>query len=337
MSKLRLAYASACDYDRTRSLADGRVQPEGIDLNFMVLPTVEEVFWRTARYQDFDSSEFSLQSYLVAKANAHAPSLPLVAIPVFPSRAFRHSAIFVNRRAGVEKPEDLAGKIVGVPEYQLTAATWVRGILQHEYGVYPEDIHQWCTGGLEQPGRTERVALELPASVKIKPIPGNRTLSDMLKTGDIDALISPRIPSCFLDDPSNVGRLFEDYPGVEQEYYRKTNIFPIMHTVVLKKDVYESNRWIARNLLRAFDDAKTIALEQAYEGSVLKYTMPWMISAIEEQRSTLGTDPWPYGVEQNLETLEALTLYSYEQGLCKRRVDMEELFVPETLGQDSRT
>lgn len=336
MTRLRLSYAGTYDYDRTRALADGTVRPEGIDLNFMILPTIEDVFWRTARYQDFDSSEFSFQSYLVAKASSQGDGLPLIAIPVFPSRVFRHSAIYVNAQAGIDKPEDLKGKTVGAPEYQMTAITWVRGILQHEYGIHPEDIKAWRTGGLEQPGRVEKLKLDLPPGVKVQPIPSDQTLSDMLEKGEIDALITARMPSCFAQGSPNVRRLLEDYATVEKEYYKKTGIFPIMHVVVIRKDVYEANRWIARNLQHAFEEAKNVALKQAYEIGVLQFTMPWMIPAIEEQRSIFGGDPWPYGVEQNVKTIEALAQYSYEQGLSKRKIGVEELFAPETLGGDSK-
>lgn len=336
MTKLRLSYASTYDYDRTRALADGTVRPDGIDLNFMVLPTIEDVFWRTARYQDFETSEFSFQSYLVSRASKRGDTLPLIAIPVFPSRVFRHSAIFVNAHAGIEEPEDLKGKTVGVPEYQMTAATWVRGILQHEYGVHPEDVHAWRTGGLEQPGRVEKLKLNLPEGVTVEPIPTDRTLNDMLDKGEIDALVTARMPSSFVEGSPNVRRLFEDYPAVEKEYYKKTGIFPIMHAVVIRRDIYDSNRWVARNLQRAFEEAKNLALEQAYEGGVLKYSMPWMVHAIEEQRTLFGEDLWPYGVEKNVETIEALSQYSYEQGLSERKVDVEELFAPETLGGDSK-
>ncbi len=302
----------------------------------MVLHTIEEVFWRTARYQDFDASEFSFQSYLVAKASAQGDGLPLVAIPVFPSRSFRHSAIYINANAEIEKPEDLKGKTVGVPEYQMTAATWARGVLQHEYGVHPEDVGTWRTGGLEQAGRVEKLKLNLPSGVKVEPIPSDRTLNDMLEKGEIDALITARMPSSLVKGSPNVRRLFEDYPAVEKEYYQKTGIFPIMHTVVIRQDVYEANRWIARNLYGAFEEAKDLALDQAYEAGVLRYSMPWMVHAIEEQRALFGENAWAYGVEPNLPTIEALSQYSYEQGLSERKVSAEELFVPETLGGDSR-
>jgi 4,5-dihydroxyphthalate decarboxylase len=336
MTNLRLSYASACDYDRTRALADSRISPVGIDLNFMVLSTVEELFWRTALYQDFDASEFSFGSYLVGKTSTQDHFLPLIAIPVFPSRAFRHSAIFVNAHAGIERPEDLKGKTLGVPEYQLTAITWARGILQHEYDVHPEDIRAWRTGGVEQAGRIEKLVLDLPPGVNIEPIPKERTLNEMLDAGEIDALISPRMPSCFINGSPNVHRLFENYPAVEREYYEKTGIFPIMHVVVLRQDVYEANRWIARNLYSAFEEAKDIALNQAYESVVLRYSMPWMLHAIEEQRSLFGADPWPYGLEPNVETIAAFIQYSYEQGLIKRKIDVEELFAPETIGTGSK-
>lgn len=336
LTKLRLNYASAYDYDRTRALADGTVRPDGIDLNFIVLPSIEDVFWRAARYQDFESSEFSFHSYLMSKASAHGDTLPLIAIPVFPSRVFRHSAIFVNTNSDIEKPEDLKGRAIGVPEYQITAATWARGILQHEYGVHPEDFRVWKTGGLEQPGRIEKLQINLPEGINVEPIPTDRTLSDMLDKGEIDALITARMPSSFVKGSPNVRRLFEDYPTVEKEYYKRTGIFPIMHTVVIRQDIYDSNRWVARNLQDAFEKAKNLALKQAYESGVLKYFMPWMVHAIEEQRALFGEDLWPYGVEKNMKSIEALARYSYEQGLSEREIGAEELFAPETLGGDPK-
>lgn len=336
MTKVSLDYASTCDYDRTRALENGTVKPVGIDFNFMVLPTIEEVFWRTAIYRDFDSSEFSFSSYLVAKASSEGNRLPLVAIPVFPSRSFRHSAIYINVNAGIEKPEDLKGKTVGVPEYQMTAGTWARGILQHEYGVHPEDVKVWRTGGLEQGGRIEKLKLNLPAGVKVEPIPTDRTLNDMLEKHEIDALVTARMPSNFAKGSPNIRRLFVDYPAVEKEYYQKTGIFPIMHTVVIRQDVYEAHRWIARNLYDAFNEAKNIALEQAYEAGILRYSLPWMLHAVEEQREIFGENAWAYGVEPNLATIDALALYSHEQGLCERKISAEELFAPETLGGDSK-
>lgn len=331
MNRYYLSYASASNYDRTQPLADGTVRPEGIDLNFMVLSTVEEVFWRTALHQDFGASEFSLGSYLVGKAGDRGYPLPIVAIPVFPSRSFRHSSIFVNAHAGIEEPGDLKGKAIGVPEYQLTAITWVRGLLQHEYGVYPEEVRAWRTGGLEQPGRAEKLSLDLPPGVKLEAIPAGQTLSGMLDTGEIDALISPRMPTCFTEGSPNVRRLFEDYPKIEKEYYKRTGIFPIMHVVVLRKDVYEAHRWVARNLYDAFERAKNVALDEAYDSVALKYAMPWMLHALEEQRSLFGGDLWPYGVETNAPALESFIQYSYEQGLAKRKIDVEELFAAETL------
>lgn len=336
MTQLRLSYASAYDYDRTQPLADGSVRPEGIDLNFMVLPTVEEVFWRAALYQDFAASEFSFGSYLVGKTSNRSDSFPWVAIPVFPSRAFRHSSIFVNVHAGIESPEDLKGKAIGVPEYQLTAITWARGILQHEYGVCPEDIRVWRVGGLEQSGRQEKIALDLPPEVNLEGISEKQTLSDMLDAGQIDAVISPRMPSCFRRDSPNVRRLFEDYVSVEKSYYQKTGVFPIMHTVVIRRDIYEANRWVARNLYEAFEKAKNFALERAYDSVALKYAMPWMLNALEEQRQLFGEDFWPYGLEENLKTVESFVRYSYEQGLISHEVTAEELFAPEALGNSSK-
>src|SRR5499427_9156095 len=247
--KLRLALA-CWDYDRTQALQSGLVQPEGIDLTFLAQP-VEETFFRMLRYREYDCAELSLSSYAMTLA---ADDPPFIAIPVFPSRFFRHSCIFVSAKSGIRQPKDLAGRRVGVPEYQMTAPVWIRGILQDEYGVDPASP-EYLSGGEEEPGRDEKLKLDLPAKIRLEAIAADKTLSRMLADGEIDALHTARIPSTFASRPGAVRRLFEDYVEVEKSYYRKTRIFPIMHTVVLRRDVYEANRWIAQALLKAFVQA----------------------------------------------------------------------------------
>ena len=329
MAKIQLTLACS-DYDRTSALALGDVKPEGINLNYLRLP-VEEIFWRMLRHQEFDVAEMSLSSYLMQRSRNDNFS----AIPVFPSRYFRHSCIFINTRAGIERPEDLAGKRVGVPEYQMTAPLWQRALLQHEYGVHPSAIHCF-QGGLEQPGREEKVSLNLPANITIQPIKSDQILSQMLEAGEIDALLSARAPSTF--DSNNlvssggvVRRLFPDFKQVEQEYFRKTGIFPIMHVVVLRKDVLERYLWAAGSLYKAFCRAKDQLFEQLADTSALRLSLPWLAAELEETRRLMGADFWPYGVDANIKTLEAATQYSHEQGLTPRKLTVEELFVPGTL------
>ncbi len=323
MPNLQLVLACG-DYDRVRPLRDGAVRPEGIELTFLPLPP-EEVFWRQLVHREFDASEMSLGSYVLGRSNG---DLPLVAIPVFPSRMFRHSAIFVNAEAGIARPEDLRGRRVGVPEYQLTAAVWVRGILQDAYGVRPESL-LWRTGGLEHAGRREKLPVAPPPGVRVEPIPADRTLHDMLESGEIDALVSPRTPESL--GRGRVRRLFPDYRAAELEYFRRTRVFPIMHTLVIRKDVYERHRWIAQSLFKAFDEAKRRVAERIYDTNALPYMLPWMHADLEEVYEVLGRDFWPYGLEANRATLETFLRYAREQGLARADLGVEDLFAPETL------
>jgi 4,5-dihydroxyphthalate decarboxylase len=323
----RVPITLACwDYDRTRALESGQVQVEGVDLTYLPL-RVEETFWRMLRYQEFDAAEMSMGSYLMARDRGFPP---LIAIPVFPSRAFRHSCIYIHRDAGIREPRDLAGKRVGVPEYQITMAIWARGILQHDYGVKPEQIH-WFTGGEEQPGREEKIKLDLPPNLDIRPIGPEKTLSSMLEHGEIDAMISAYMPSPFVRRSPKVARLFPNFREVEKDYYRRTKIFPIMHTIVLRQDVYDKNPWVAQSLYKAFVEAKRIAQQAMYEFSALRYMLAWMIAELEEERELFGEELWPYGLAPNLNVLETLIGYAYEQGLIKRRLEARSLFAPNTL------
>jgi len=324
MSKLRLTL-SCWGYDRMRALADGRVRPEGIDLNFLDLP-VEETFFRMLRNREFDVAELSLSSYTIS---LFREPRPFVAIPVFPSRMFRHSGVFISTASGIREPKDLAGKRIGTPEYQLTAPVWIRGILQDEYGV-PIESCEYFTGGQEQPGRDEKVSLELPPQIRLRRIAPEKTLSQMLAAGEIDALESPRMPSTFHSAPDKVKRLFDNYVDIERAYYRKTRIFPIMHVIAMRREVFEENRWIAMSLYKAFVEAQRIAYDELYETAALRTMLPWMIAEIEEVRREMGREWWPYGFEPNRATLDTFLRYHHEQGLSKHRLQPEELFISET-------
>jgi 4,5-dihydroxyphthalate decarboxylase len=318
-----LSIALACwDYDRTRALADGRVAVDGVDLIYHPL-VVEETFFRMLRFREFDAAEMSLSSYCRSKFLDD----PFIAIPAFPSRVFRHGYVFVSENGGITEPKQLIGKRVGCPEYQLTAPAWIRGILQDEYGV-PVDSVQYLIGGEEQPGREEKIKLDLPPNIKVAPIGPTDTLSQMLAEGRLDAMYSARSPSTL---GRGVRRLFPDYVERERAYFQKTRIFPIMHVVVIRRDVYERNRWVAMALYKAFVDAQRITYHDLAETAANKTMIPWASAELEQTRALMGDDFWAYGFAPNEHVLDTFTRYSYEQGLSKRKLDPRELFAPETL------
>jgi 4,5-dihydroxyphthalate decarboxylase len=326
VSRLRLTLACG-DYDRTRALHEGTIVPEGIELVCLRLP-VEDIFFRMARFAEFDAAELSLSSYLISMTE-QGPGR-FVAIPAFLSRSFRHSGIYVNQGSGIAAPEDLVGRTVGLAEYQLTANVWIRGLLAEHHGV-PVASVRYRTGGLHTPGRAEKLRLELPGDLDIAPIPPGRTLSDMLATGELDAVYSPRTPHCFRAGHPAVRRLFSDVRAVEADYHRRTGIFPIMHVVVLRRDVYEANRWAARSLFRALVAARDAAWQGMDETASLRFMLPWLAIELEATRAVLGHDYWSYGLAGNENTLATLIGYSHAQGLARRAFAPAELFAPETL------
>ena len=326
MSRLRLSFG-CWNYDRTRGLLEGRIQPDGIDLTYLNMP-VEETFFRMLRYQEFDAAEMSLSSYTVSlfREKKH-----FIAIPIFPSRFFRHSCIYVNTKSGIREPKDLIGKRIGNPEYQMTAPVWIRGILQDEYGV-PVDTQTYLTGGEEEPNRSEKLKLDLPPNIKVQPIGPKATLAAMLRDGDIDAFYTARMPSSYkAGGLGDVQRLFENYMEVEQAYYRKTRIFPIMHTVVIRRAVYEQYPWVAMSLYKALAQSQREAYEDLYVTAALKTMLPWLTRHVEDARSLMGDDFWPYGFAPNREALATFLRYHHEQGLSKTRLEPEALFAPETM------
>lgn len=319
MKKLQLSYAGHVS-DRIQDLYYGTVAPEGIDLHFIPLQPFEAFNRMLAG--DFHSAEMSFSTYVIKIARE---KLPFVAIPVFPSRTFRHGAIYVNRHAGITQPEHLAGRRVGVPEYQMTAAVWARGMLQHEYGVRPGDI-DWVTGGLREAGRKPMIDLHVEG-VDIRH-EQHKTLNDMLLSGEIDALIAPQVPPALLAGHPDLAYLFPDYPHVERTYFRKTGIFPIMHVVVLQREIYEEHPWVAVSLYRAFEQAKRNCMSNLAIEEPLPVSLPWLPDYAKSIRALMGDDYWPYGVEKNRRTIDALCQYAWEQGLAARKVGIEELFAP---------
>ncbi len=314
----------ACwDYDRTLALADGRVQIEGVDLTYLHLP-VEETFFRMARFKEFDAAEMSLASYLVSLSHGR----PFIAIPVFPSRSFRHNGIYVHVESGITKPAELVGKVVGLPEYQLTACVWIRGILAEHEGVPVESV-SYRTGGLHDAGRIEKLPIS-PPGVDLANIPPGRTLDEMLVAGEIDAVYAPRTPRSFLRRDPAVRRLWTDPKAAEIAYFRATGIFPIMHTVVLRRDVYEAAPWIAGSLYKSLCQAKALLRSTIEDTAASPVMLPWTYDAVNEAVTLLGEDFWPYGVEPNHGTLSRFVQYAYDQGLVDRIYDPEELFAPET-------
>jgi 4,5-dihydroxyphthalate decarboxylase len=318
----------ACsECDRTQGLRDGSVLVEGASLTCIGLP-VEEVFHRMARFAEFDAAELSLSSYVLSLQMG----APFIAVPAFPSRMFRHSGIFVNSGSGIREPADLIGRTVGLAEYQLTANVWIRGILQEHYDV-PVTSVTYRTGGLHAPGRTEKLPLSLPDDIRVRPIGEDQTLAQMLVAGEIDALYTPRTPAPFAQGRPEVRRLFPDPAAEEERYFARTGVFPIMHTVVLRRGLYQEHRWLARALFKAFEQARCRALDGIEETATLKYMLPWLPGEAARTRRLLGDDYWPYGLAANQRCLETFLRYSSEQGLARRLLAPADLFAPETLDE----
>ncbi|KAJ7632759.1 4,5-dihydroxyphthalate decarboxylase [Roridomyces roridus] len=331
MSPLRLSLA-CWDYDRVKAIEDGRVKPEGIDLTFLNF-RVEETFFRQLRFQEFDVSEMSLSSYVLT---LNGPELPFIALPVFPSRFFRHQSIYINTKAGIQSPADLAGRRVGTPEFQMTAPVWQRGILEDEYGL-KYDAPKYFTGSVESSTveRKEKVPLKLADSVQIQAIPKGKCLAQMLADGEIDCLQSATAPSTFGTHP-DVGRLFPNAKEVEQDYFKRTGIFPIMHVIVVKRSVLKENPWVAQELTKAFARSLEYAYDAIHERGALRYILPWMQFHVEETQAALCSDGndrwWEDGLTpQNTRTLDKFLEYSYNQGLANKRWQVKELFAPGSL------
>lgn len=325
MSKLRLSIAMG-NYDRTRALVDGEVRIDGTDPIYMLL-SPEEMFFRSFRDVAFDVSELSLSSFALKTAEG---SNPYVGIPVFPSRAFRHAAILVRNDRGIAGPADLKGRRLGTPEYQLTANIWARAILQDEYGVAPSDV-LWVRGGMEHPGRREKIALQLPPDVRIEEAPDDLTLSQMLERGDIDGIVGPRAPSCFERGHPQIRWLFAEPARAAADYFRRTRIFPIMHVLGIRRELAHQHPWLPMALCKAFTAAKDIALARLTDTSATKVTLPFVEEQLRAARELMGPDFWSYGAAANHHVLDKFLHHHHAQGLSKRRVQVEELFHPSTL------
>jgi 4,5-dihydroxyphthalate decarboxylase len=315
------------DYVHTRELAAGRIKPEGIDLRVLNHP-FELIAYRFLASQEWEISEFSLATYCTLTAQGNSP---MIALPVFPSRVFRHGSIYVVANSPVRSAADLKDKRIGIPQWTQTAVTYVRGWLQHDCGV-PLTSIEWLQAGVNDRGRKEMAAFELPPGFRLRSVQ-DKSLGELLLGGEIDAMITARPPDVFLDGKHGVKRLIPDYREQEAAYFKKTGIFPIMHVVVMRRDVYEANRWIARNLLEAFEKAKRACLPDLVQGQISFLPTAWSNDHIEDTTRLLFGDgePWPYGIKNNRKTLEPFLAFCHEQGVTKRKLAVEELFAKETL------
>jgi 4,5-dihydroxyphthalate decarboxylase len=322
MAPLRISFATTVT-DRSRPILEGRVPIEGCE----VTPTTgepEDLFGRALRDREFDVTELSLSSYLVVVGR---DSSPYIAVPAFPSRAFRHSAVYVHAASGIDRAEDLAGRTVGTPEFQQTAALWVRGILADRHGVPPSAI-RWRSGGLERPGAKDRIPIILRDGIELRPIDADATLNGMLAEGVLDALISPRPPSSFLTGDPRVRRLWPDHHAEERRFYEETRLFPIMHVVAVRRELAERHPWLPLHVYRAFAEAKRLAIHDLEQTNFLRVTLPWV--ELDMIRALMGEDYWSYGLEANRAELKAVTRWSFAEGLSPREIEVRELFDPAT-------
>jgi 4,5-dihydroxyphthalate decarboxylase len=322
MSKLNLSVAIG-DYDRNRPLISGSVMIDGVDPVFMTLPP-EEIFFRAFRTEDFDICECSLSSFTLKTARGECP---YVGIPAFVSRMFRHTSIYV-RTDRVKEPQDLKGRKVGVPEYQLTANVWARAILEDDFGVKPRDIH-WIRGGIEHPGRPEKITVELPKGVQLDNAPEGKTISELLADGEIDGFIAPRPPT-MAGKHKHIGWLFRDPTAAATDYYKRTGIFPIMHLIGVRRTLVDKHPWLPAAVFKAFEQSKAAAVEALADSSATKVTLPFVEEQIKAARELMGQDFWAYGVEPNRKALETFLRHHHSQGLSPRLVKVEELFHPAT-------
>jgi 4,5-dihydroxyphthalate decarboxylase len=321
MDKVALTLAIG-DYEHTRDLASGAVPVQGATLNVLAL-SPEETFFRFTHFREWEVSEMSMGKYVSLRSQDDAS---IAAIPVFPSRVFRHSMIYVRDAGGLSRPEQLKGKRVGVPEWAQTAVIYARGYLAHQAGV-PLDSVDWVQAGVNDAGRVEKVKLNLPGGVRLKPEPG-RSLNDMLLAGDLDAVLSARPPK---DLGRGIRRLFADYEAAEEAYFKQTGVFPIMHVIAIKADVLAQHPWLAMNLYKAFEEAKQRSIARLSDITASHAPLAWLAPYAQRMKSLFGEDFWPYGLEKNRKTLQAFVDFAFEQGVCHRRLALEELFPTQVL------
>ena len=310
------------DYDHVRDFRIGEVKAEGIDVNWLNMD-IHEIFSRFTFNREWEVSELSFAKF-IAQATREQPDI--IGLPVYTSRMFRFSSFYVNKKSGIKRPQDMAGKRVGVPEWAQTAAVYTRGWLQHEAGVDLTSI-DWYQAGTEQPGRIEKVELDLPKGMRLTPVM-DKSLSQMLVNGDLDAIMVARAPLVYTRKHPDVARLFPDYQAMEEEYFKRTKVFPIMHIVAMRRAVLDKNPWVARNLYNAFEESKNRSFERALDISVSRYPFPWMTDYVEKMQEKFGKDLFPYGIEESRPTLELFLQYAHEQGIAHRHAKVEEIFPP---------
>jgi len=321
VEKLSLTLAIG-DYEHTRDIATGEVPVQGVSFNVLTLPP-EEAFFRFTFFREWEVSEMSMGKYVSLRSQEDKG---LAAIPVFPSRVFRQSMIYVREGGKIDRPEQLKGKRIGIPEWAQTAVIYSRGYLTHQAKV-PLASVEWVQAGVNQPGRVEKVKPKLPEGVRLHPEP-QHSLNDMLLAGDVDAVLSARPPRGF---GSGIRRLFPDYEAVEAAYFRETGIFPIMHVIVIKTEVLERHPWLAMNLYKAFEEAKRRSVERLSDITASHAPLAWLAPYTERMKDLFGEDFWPYGLEKNRTTLQAFVDFAFEQGVCHRRLELEELFPKQVL------
>jgi 4,5-dihydroxyphthalate decarboxylase len=323
MSKLKLSVAIG-NYDRVRPLFDGAVQIDGVEPIFMMLPP-EEIFFRAFRTEDFDICELSMSSFTVKTAQG---TCPYIGVPAFVSRMFRHNSIYV-RTDRIKKPEDLMGKRVGLPEYQLTACVWARAILEDDYGVKPSDI-TWVRGGIDDPARPEKITIKLPGDVRLIDAPEGKTISQLLEAGDIDGFLAPRVPRLAAKNNPNIGWLFSDPIAAGRDYYKRTGIFPIMHVTGIRRTLVERHPWLPAAVFKAFEQAKAKCLEELEDTATSKCTLPFVDEQLKAARELMGYDFWSYGLAANRKVLETFLRQHHKEGLSPRLLTPEEMFHPST-------
>jgi 4,5-dihydroxyphthalate decarboxylase len=315
---------AVCDYEHVRDLTSGLIRVDGIMLTPLVFPSIEEITFRFTRTLEWDVSELSFGKYTALTSQGNAP---MVAIPVFPSRVHRHSAIYVRADRGIRAPKDLEGRTVGIPEWAQTAGIYVRGFLAEHHGVDLSAIN-WLQAGVDEAGRNEKVELKLPGGIRYRSRP-DTSLSAMLMSGEIDAAITARAPLAFAQSPDQIVRLFPNYRVEEEKLFRKTGVFPIMHLMTLRRTVFEQYPWIAMNLFKAFEEAKRRCFERLRDFTCARIPLPWAAAIADEIVASYGPDPYPYGVEASRPTIEAFCRFAHEQGVTHRRMTPEDLFPAE--------